>query len=443
MKILHTSDWHLDHTLYNQRRGEEFSAFFNWLTEVICQQEVDVLIVSGDIFNNRSPSVSSQRKYFDFLSRIRRDRISGKSRCEHVIIVSGNHDSSAFLMASQEVLRTLNVRVVAAGDKAISKKIIGSSENDCLQKKKISEKPETLFFLMNCEQTEAVIVAAVPFLLPRDVMLSQNAQGEEEKSLTLNRGIQKYYEIMWEDAEILRQEHKDFPQEKIPVITTGHLFTQGGKTGLESQTGIINGFRDLYVGNMEHFPCQYFPEGYDYVALGHLHVPQTVGGNEHIRYSGSPLAISFGEAEQQKQVVLVDFDVKKKDSRFTFLPVPCFQLLAQVVGDMEKLESEINRLKNLEKVIWLEVIYVGTERVFDLQQKISGWVQNSLLEVLSIRNRMAEQNRTDIFEETEMLEHLDEESVFRRRLMMETFSEDEQAELWKMFREILSECKNE
>src|SRR5690606_15885391 len=87
----------------------------------------------------------------------------------------------------------------------------------------------------------------------------------------------------------------------IPIIATGHLFAAGGTTTED------DGVRELYVGSLGKISADMFDEGFDYVALGHLHVPQRVGGRESIRYSGSPIAMGFGEAKQQKQVLLVQF----------------------------------------------------------------------------------------------------------------------------------------
>src|SRR6185369_4475326 len=100
-----------------------------------------------------------------------------------------------------------------------------------------------------------------------------------------------------------------------------------------------------------------FPECFDYLALGHLHLAQRVGGEELRRYSGAPLAMSFGEAGQRKVVMAVNVD---NDSVTVLeIPVPCFQPLATVRGDWRRIAERIDVLKREGAQVWLEVIYEG------------------------------------------------------------------------------------
>lgn len=427
MKILHTSDWHLDHTLYRRRRTDEFCAFLKWINQAICEKDVDILIISGDIFNTQTPSVSAQEMYYDFLRRVREDYVQRKSRCRHVVIVAGNHDSPAFLAAPKEILRFLNVYVVSKAN----------SPEDAENRESISD---AVLFLKNHENKEGIIVTAIPFLPAKDVATSQDGETAEDKSKSLNSGIREYYAEMLAEAEAVRERNAGFQEGRIPIIATGHLFTQGGKTGLETEDGVINGFRELYVGNLEHFPADGFPNGYDYVALGHLHVPQQAGRFSHIRYSGSPLPIGFSEAGQQKEVLLVEFS--GNDGReIERLPVPCFQALCQVQGELEEIETEIMKMKNAGARAWVEITYKGTVFVPDLQQKIDAWVKDSELEVLSVRNRVVKEGMQGIFHPEESLEALDEENVFRRRLVHGGVPESDFEGFLEMFREILEKCK--
>lgn len=434
MKILHTSDWHLDHTLHNRRRHEEFTAFFDWLAGVLRDENVDILIVAGDIFNTRSPGVAAQETYFQFLKQVHEDFTSGVSRCRHVVITAGNHDSPAFLAAPKDVLRVLDVHVVTS----VTKNILAAENPD--------EAPETLspevLLLENREKTQAAIVVAVPFLPARDIMLSREDESLAEKSGRLNHGIKYLYDSLLAQAQRLREQKTANYATKIPILTTGHLFTQGGKSGLESETGVVNGFRDLYVGNLEHFPADGFPDGYDYVALGHLHVPQTVGQKTHIRYSGSPLPINFSEATQEKEVVLIDFAENSENPAIISLPVPRFQPLCQVSGDMDEIQNAILQLREAGSAAWLEITYTGESAISDLEAEVRKFAQDSLLEVLCVRNRAALKSYATLFHEGETLENLDEMAVFNRRLAQNGIPEDEQDILREMFREILNECQS-
>ena len=434
MKIIHTSDWHLDHSLYHRRRTEEFSAFLAWMLQTLAENNADVLVISGDIFNTRTPSVQAQEMYYDFLKRVRKDYVQGKSRCRHVVIVAGNHDSPAFLAAPREVLEFLEVYVITGVERNV-------------------------LFLKNREETEAVLVAAVPFLPAREVTVSKDGETAEEKSRNLNLGIRDVYHELLAEA---RRVAAEFGAENVPIITTGHLFTQGGKTGDETHS---SGFRELYVGSLEHFPADGFPDDFDYVALGHLHVPQRVAGREHVRYSGSPIPIDFSEAGGGKEVVLVEFLGSRrppgggelpKDARpaslppggrqlpsapfpaaITRVPVPCFQELRRIRGGLDEIQSEIQILKMADSEAWLEVVYDGAEYVADLERKIAEWVKDSRLEVLGIRNRSAGRTMQGVFREDETLEHLDEENVFVRRLEQKNVLESQHEDLLEMFREIV------
>ncbi|MDU9047807.1 MAG: exonuclease subunit SbcD [Candidatus Electrothrix sp. Rat3] len=108
LRILHTSDWHIGRTLYGRRRYDEFAAFFNWLYDTIVEQQVDILLVAGDVFHTTTPSNRAQQLYYDFLCRV------AASSCRHLVVTAGNHDSPTFLSAPRELLRALNIHVLAA-----------------------------------------------------------------------------------------------------------------------------------------------------------------------------------------------------------------------------------------------------------------------------------------------------------------------------------------
>ena len=278
MKILHTSDWHLGRTLYGRRRYEEFEAFLIWLVETIQQNQIDALLVAGDIFDTSAPSHRAQELYYRFLCRM------AASCCRHVVVVAGNHDSPSFLNAPKELLRALDVYVVG-----------NASEN----------LEDEVLVLTAKHGAPELIVCAVPYLRDRDIRVAEAGESIEDKERKLIEGIRSHYADVASLAELKRTELGT----EIPIVAMGHLFTAGG------QTIDGDGVRELYVGSLAHVTAGIFPENLNYVALGHLHVPQKVNGSEVIRYSGSPLPMGFGEATQQKSVVIVDFhpQIAQKD----------------------------------------------------------------------------------------------------------------------------------
>lgn len=274
LTILHTSDWHLGRRLYGQLRYEEFEAFLVWLTDTIEQYEVDILIVAGDIFDTMTPGNRAQALYYQFLG------VVSNLHCDHVVVVAGNHDSPTFLDAPAHILKFLNVHVIGTACEDIADEVL----------------------VLNSQSGDPqCIIAAVPYLRDRDVRSSQAGESGADKDANLLAGIRQHYAKVADIAKAKQAELNDKSQHHIPIIATGHLFAAGGTTTED------DGVRDLYVGNLGKISADTFDDSFDYVALGHLHVPQKVGGSDTIRYSGSPIAMGFGEAKQTKQVLLVQF----------------------------------------------------------------------------------------------------------------------------------------
>ncbi|MGP9491905.1 exonuclease SbcCD subunit D C-terminal domain-containing protein [Psychrobacter sp. AOP7-B1-24] len=280
LTILHTSDWHLGRRLYGHMRYNEFEAFLSWLEETISTQKVDVLIVAGDIFDTMTPSNRAQALYYEFLGKI------SNSCCQHIIIVAGNHDSPTFLDAPSQVLKFLNVHVVGTACDDVNDEVL---------------------LLNSAQGVPSCIVAAVPYLRDRDVRSSGAGESMDSKDASVISGICAHYDAVAAIAKSHQQTIAETHNRHIPIIATGHLFASGGSTTAD------DGVRDLYIGNLGKISAEMFDECFDYVALGHLHVPQRVGGREHIRYSGSPIAMGFGEAKQQKQVLLIQFGAALDD----------------------------------------------------------------------------------------------------------------------------------
>ena len=274
LTIIHTSDWHLGRRLYGHMRYDEFEAFLSWLQDTISAQQVDVLIVAGDIFDTMTPSNKAQALYYEFLGKV------SKLCCQHIVIVAGNHDSPTFLDAPSNVLKFLNVHVIGTACEDLNDEVL---------------------VLEDSNSEPLCVIAAVPYLRDRDVRGSKAGESADSKDANVIAGIRAHYDEVASIAKDCQHQLSETHQRHIPIIATGHLFAAG------SQTTEDDGVRDLYVGNLGKISAEMFDECFDYVALGHLHVPQRVGGCEHIRYSGSPIAMGFGEARQQKQVLLIQF----------------------------------------------------------------------------------------------------------------------------------------
>ena len=312
LTILHTSDWHLGRRLYGRMRYEEFEAFLAWLQETISEQKVDVLIVAGDIFDTMTPSNRAQALYYEFLGKV------STLCCQHIVIVAGNHDSPTFLDAPSNVLKFLNVHVIGTACDDLHDEVLVLEDND--------GEP-------HC------IIAAVPYLRDRDVRGSIAGESADSKDANVIAGIRAHYDEVASFAKAHQQELIRTHQRHIPIIATGHLFAAGSKTTED------DGVRELYVGNLGKISAEMFDDCFDYVALGHLHVPQRVGGCEHIRYSGSPIAMGFGEAKQQKQVLLIQFsDSLDSSTAENVITEAVEKIIAPIEKTVKKVVNNSNNL---------------------------------------------------------------------------------------------------
>jgi len=399
MRVLHTSDWHIGRTLYGRKRYEEFESFLTWLAETIQQNEIDALLVAGDVFDTSAPSNRAQELYYRFLCRV------AASSCRHVVVVAGNHDSPSFLNAPKELLKALDVHVV------------GSS----------TESPEDeVLVLRNEQDAPELIVCAVPYLRDRDIRMAEAGESVEDKERKLIDGIRNHYATV---AALAEQKREELGAD-IPIVALGHLFTAGGHT----VDG--DGVRELYVGSLAHVTAGIFPACLDYLALGHLHVPQKVNGLETIRYSGSPLPMGFGEAKQQKSVCQVEFH--STAASVQLIDVPVFQKLERVKGDWDGISSRILELSATGTRGWIEVIYDGIEVIGDLRDRLESVISGTQLEILRIKNNRIIDRVLGQIHEEETLDDLNVNDVFERCLAVHDVPEDQRPELLRAYQETLS-----
>lgn len=424
MKILHTSDWHIGRTLYRRKRYDEFEAFLSWLAQTIEDEQIDALLVAGDIFDTTTPSNRSQELYYNFLRRV------VASSCRHVVVIAGNHDSPSFLNAPKGLLHAMNVHVVGA----------------------VTENYEDEVLTLKNEKGEAeLVVCAVPYLRDRDIRVVEAGETVEDKERKLIKGIKKHYLQVCELAAYKSKMAKS--GDRIPIMAMGHLFTIRGTT-IDG-----DGVRELYVGSLASVPWEIFPDYIDYVALGHLHVPQKVGQSEHIRYSGSPIPMGYGEAYQEKKIVKIEFDHneigyrepsgfnmtighRRTGTKISEITVPCFQTLERIEGDLVHIKKRIRELKSQKSNCWLEIEYTGNEIIGNLTEAIDEEVLCGTMEILRIKNRPAFNQAMSRANCDETLDELDLNDVFIRCLDAFKVPDIEHPSLIASYKEILA-CTNE
>jgi DNA repair protein SbcD/Mre11 len=404
MKILHTSDWHLGSSLYGNKRYEEFEVFLDWLARLVQDEQIDVLLIAGDIFDTSTPSNRAQGLYYKFLNVV--TAIPGL----HVVIIAGNHDSPSLINAPKELLKRLRIHVFGA----------------------IPDNPENEILEINDDKGQpSLIVCAVPYLRDRDIRLSEPGESIEDKTRKLENGVQDYYRQIVRIAKARQVELGGH----IPIVAMGHLFVSGGKT----VDG--DGVRELYVGNLARIRAENLCDGIDYLALGHLHVPQVISGNNSIRYCGSPIALGFGDANQQKEVVVIDFESRVPQIRT--IPVPKFWDIRTLHGEISTIEMEIGGLLKLDHTVWIEVIFSGAVPASTVQTHLRELTDGT--NVVLIR-AIPEDTRNYEFgaeDESESLEDLSVSDVFQRCLDAENIPMDKRLELMNAFSEILHEMHEE
>lgn len=379
MRIIHTSDWHLGQFFYTRSRAAEHQAFFHWLIERVEEHQVDAVIVAGDIFDTGSPPSYARELYNRFVVDLHR------TGCQ-LIVLGGNHDSVATLNESRELLACLNTRVIAAAS---------------------SEPEEQVLTLTTRQGKPGAVLCAIPFLRPRDIMRSQAGQSGEQKQISLLNAITQHYQRSYQHARQLSQQ----AEKPLPVIATGHLTTVG-----VSKSEAV---RDIYIGTLDAFPAQAFPAA-DYIALGHIHRPQRIAGSEHIRYSGSPLPLSFDELGSEKSVFLVSFTDGKLAS-VEPLPVPGFQPMQTIKGTLAEIEQQLKPFADASpsRPVWLDIEITTQEYLHNMQQHIQALTEGLPVEVLLMRRSREQRERALARLQNETLNELKVEEVFERRLEQE------------------------
>lgn len=398
MRILHTADWHLGKRLEQNERTDEHLAFLDWLIGVLQTEQIDVLIVAGDIFDTGSPSNTAFEQYYGFLRKVK------DTSCREVVIIGGNHDSISTLNAPQALLKYFNVHIIGGVPDEFSDQIIE---------------------IKNPQNELELVICAVPFLRDRDIRLSIAGETMEERESRIKQGITDHYHKFTDYIT-------GYKASQIPVIATGHLFAAGSHTS-DSE-------KEIHVGNLGQIGADQFPAAFDYVALGHIHRPQLINKQNHIRYSGSPIPLSFSETDDQKLVIILDFE-KEKLTAVRELKVPCTRRLIRIKGDMERVKTKLVLLEDPNTIYpaWVEVQVETEGFIFDLEEQLNTLITNKpyieriFPRQISVR---AARNLDEQTGEAMALNDLDPKTVFLKKCAAE-YPDQDQTRLLHTFNEVM------
>lgn len=307
MRLLHTADWHIGQYFFGYDRKEEHKFFFEWLKKTIREYNADALLVSGDVFDSPNPSAESQKIYFRFL----REVSLGNPNLQ-IIITAGNHDSAARLEAPGPLLEDMNIRI---------KGIIRKNEDGLIDY-------QNLFVPLSKDNQINGWCIAVPYL----------RQGDYPNAESYSKGVKEMYDNLYNELLKVKEPH-------VPIIVMGHLQATGSEVSENdrSERTIIGGLECISPEVFDH-------KDIVYTALGHLHKAQRVSGRENVRYSGSPLPMSFAEKNYKQGINLIEIEKNelKQISRIDFEPPVKLISLPKTPKPLDEVLSEISQLPNGE-----------------------------------------------------------------------------------------------
>lgn len=274
LRLIHSADWHLGQTLHGYDRAAEHGQFLDWLVELLDTVAADALLVAGDVFDSPNPPVSAQRALFRFLAEARRRRPALQ-----VVMVAGNHDGATRLEAPAPLLAELGVQMVGPVPRDAQGRL----------------DPAALVLpLRDGAGAVAAWCVAMPFLRPADLPalpLCLEGPAGEEADVQAAAAVALYAQALAAARERQRPGQA--------MVAMGHAALAGGLVSELSE-------RRILCGGLHALPVTVFPEDVAYVALGHLHRAQAVGGRAAVRYSGSPLPLALNEDNYCHQVIQVD-----------------------------------------------------------------------------------------------------------------------------------------
>lgn len=320
MKVLHTADWHLGARFHSQRRGAEEEDALGQVVRHCADQEVDVVVVAGDVFDNANPGARDERRYYRTLARLVKD-----AGVATVVVVAGNHDSALRLDGPRELARTLGVHVVGR---------LGRDDDPARAVVPLTDRMGRV----------GAVCAALPYLRDGDLRLPEIGESQRQIHERYVEALGRRY------GEVRATAHGLHPD--LPMVVTGHCQVAGGTFGGEE--------RSVQFGGLGLPTAESLAGDASYLALGHLHRPQDVGAT-HWRYSGSLLPTGFDETGTQRELVLFELgdEAMAPVERIQKLPMKPFRRYRRLHGTLAAVEEDIEALPEVdsdEPAPWCEAV---------------------------------------------------------------------------------------
>lgn len=399
MKILHTADWHLGHRLHEQSQIEEQKLFLNWIENYIQTEQIDVLLISGDVFDTGSPSSQSQKMYYDFLIKLQ------NTNCKNIIITGGNHDSPDMINAPKGLLNALNIKVIGKATENIADEVF---EVDV--------------------KGEKIIIGAVPYLRDQDIRRAVAGESFDELVDKYKSALTHHYTEIAEYCESINKN-------KVLVIAMGHLFATGGSVSDSEQ--------NIYVGTLGHIGAEDFPTSFDYIALGHLHRPQIIGNNDKIRYSGSPYILSFSEIGYDKKVIVIETN-NQAITNVKDIKIPRFREIYRLKGTVNDCLNQFDSVisNSYQLIPWVEIVLDEKETLNTDELKQNAELhQFEILKITLSNDNRKRIGIDELLKNTKSIKELQPDEVFKLKCKEEHINLEENPQLWDAFNEILQTVK--
>jgi exonuclease SbcD len=381
MKILHTADWHVGRTIHRRQRLDEAAAVLDEVVAIAEGEEVDLVLVCGDVYEHFAPSAEAERIVYTALLRLSRAAIP-------VVLVAGNHDYARRLVAVQELLRAVDVHVAAEPRRP--------SEGGVIE-------------IQSREGDETAQIAVLPWVPERLLFGAEEMMGLQPEP------FQAYAEQI---PRMLTTLCEAFEEGKIHLLAS-HLFVSGAALG--------GGERELTIGQIFAVNAAALPTTPQYIALGHVHRPQAVPGAAiPARYAGSPLQLDFGEADQAKSVTIIEAE-PGRPARTREVPLSAGRPLRDLQFTLGDLEAQRGADADAYVRVFLECEGPHPGLTDDVRAVLPNAVEIRLV-----------YERQDPGERAAELRRLKPEELFGR-YFRERHGADPAAALTKLFSELLEE----
>lgn len=410
LRLFHTSDWHLGQNLHGQERDFEHACFLDWLLGQLSLHRPDALLIAGDIFDTVNPPLKAQERLYDFI-------INAHEQNPHltIVMIAGNHDSGSRIELPAPLMRRLRTHALG--------RVLWLDDGQL-------DVERLLIPLPAADGTIAGWCLALPFLRPAEVTGAQ--LGDDYL-----RGIGQVHQWLIAAANAKRQ-----PGQALIAISHAHM--AGGSVSEDSE-------RSLIIGNAEALPASLFDASVSYVALGHLHKPQKVNGEERIRYCGSPIPLSFSEIGYKHQILDVQLDGETLVS-VQSLPIPrSVNLqrleaapLAEILKQLADL-PDIDLLAETQRQPWLEVRVRLDEPQPDLRQQVERALQGKAVRLVRIAAEYAGAGSGDSMQDGDPLIELDQltpQQLFSRA-WQDSYGNEVDEQTLSDFAQLLQEVQQE